>query len=473
MTKKHALTASLIFLSIALAAMIIPAFYARFMADDYCMNAGAQNVNLSVFFNSVYRSWSGRFAYITSTYFLSRIPPQTFGILVAVIVLLWVYILALAFKVAAQLFSINLGWGESFTLAIILLIALFKTAPNLYQNLYWRDGLVNYIVPLLFTSLSLLLAVNIFQTRLTLPKAIFLGISAFLSAGFSESASIANLTFWAALFIFSIFLNQPRQNAVYITFGMATIGALLGFLIEFLAPGNLVRAGILPDRPDIIELAGLTLRNVAHLYGRLLIFGFPWALISLGIGLYLGYGSSLNSKVPISQKIPTSMRRWFVGAFITNLLLSSGVCAAVAYLLKAYPDDRIIIIPYFFAFLTILLSGLLVGNWLGLRAAAHANLQGKSGVMPITPYALLALAIVLAFINITNLIKTLPDLADYARRWDERDALIRAELAAGKQDLVIPGLESRFELPDLQLEKEDWVNTCTADYYGASSITGK
>jgi hypothetical protein len=80
---------------------------------------------------------------------------------------------------------------------------------------------------------------------------------------------------------------------------------------------------------------------------------------------------------------------------------------------------------------------------------------------------------VLASVFTIKLIITLPALTNYAQRWDARDAFIRAELAAGKRDLVIPGLESRYGLPDLQLEKEDWVNSCTANYYGAYSITGK
>ncbi len=473
MIKKYVPALSLILLGTALVALVTPAFYARFMADDYCMSAGAQNASFTVFFNSVYTGWSGRFAYIASTYFLSRIPPQFFGVLVAVLVLLWVYVLARAFKAGAQLFNTKLGGIESFTVAVILLIALFKTAPNLYQNLYWRDGFVNYVVPLIFTSLCLMLAFSMLQTRLTVTKALFLGISAFLSAGFSESASIANLTLWFVLCILNFFLEHPNKNTVRVTLGIAGLGALTGFLIEFLAPGNLVRAGILPERPGIFEMAGLTLRNVAHLYGRLLIYGFPWVIISLGIGIYVGHSANLNSKSKNSQNLKTPMRSWFIGATIVNFLLGSGVCAAVVYLMKAYPDDRIILIPYFFALLTILMTGFVIGTWQVLRAPANHNPQNSPKLMPVAPYTILTLAIVLAFALVTNFVKALPTLTDYARRWDARDASIRAELASGKRDLVIPGLESRYGLPDLQLEKEDWVNSCTAAYYGAKSITGR
>ncbi|HSN93828.1 MAG TPA: DUF6056 family protein [Anaerolineaceae bacterium] len=470
---KRVLTASLILLCLALAAVIIPAFYARFMADDYCMNAGAQNAGFTSFFNSVYTNWSGRFAYIASTFYISRIPPQFFGLLVTIVLLLWVFVLSRTFKEGGQLLNFKIGWIESQVLSVVFLIILFKTAPNLYQDLYWRDGFVNYILPIFFTSLSLLLVLNILQTRFTVPKALFLGISTLLSAGFSESASIANLTFWTSLVIICLFLKNPRRKGICVVLVFAAFAALFGFLIELLAPGNQVRAGILPDRPGIWQLAGLTLRNVAHLYGRLFIYGFPWVLVCTFIGMYLGFNARRRSSLIASPQLPSPMRSWFIAAALVNFLIGSGVCAAVAYLMKAYPDDRIVIVPYFFAILTILMTGVLIGARLPVDASSGKNSRNFQRLISGTPYFLLVLVVVLSFTLVTSLIKSLPALVDYAQRWDARDALIRAELAAGKRDLMIPGLESRYGLPDLQLEKEDWVNTCTAGYYGASSITGK
>ncbi len=472
MTKKVTFVLIAILLILALVAMIVPAFYARFMADDYCMNAGAQNTSLLSFFESVYRGWSGRFAYITLTYFLSRIPPQFFGMLVTTVLLFWLYVLARAISGSSQLFKKKLSRVESLILVLVLLIALFKSIPNLYQDLYWRDGLVNYIIPLVFTSLSFLLLSNILQTELTFTKAGALSISTLFSAGFSESASIANVTLWLTLCILISIFNKSQKIVVLKTLGIATLGALLGFLIEFFAPGNLVRSGILPDKPGIVELTGLTLRNVAHLYGRLLTLNFTWALFCLIIGLYFGYTAIDKPEQPHS-KGNSPIRNWFVGSALVNFLLGSGVCAAVAYLMKAYPDDRIIIIPYFFALLTILMTGLRIGKWLNARKPASDNPKNCHRLIGMSPYILIGMACVIAFTFASDLRKNLPGLAAYAQRWDARDALIRAEVATGKRDLIIPGLESRYGLPDLQLEKEDWVNRCIADYYGANSITGR
>jgi hypothetical protein len=57
-----------------------------------------------------------------------------------------------------------------------------------------------------------MLVANILQTRLTLSKGLFLGIAAFLSAGFSKSASIANLTFWTTICLFLLFIQYPQKK---------------------------------------------------------------------------------------------------------------------------------------------------------------------------------------------------------------------------------------------------------------------
>ncbi len=140
------------------------------------------------------------------------------------------------------------------------------------------------------------------------------------------------------------------------------------------------------------------------------------------------------------------MRNWFIEAALANLLPTLGVCAAVAYLMRAFPDDRILIIPNFFALLTVLMTGLALGNWLKSAKSTQGTNDKKSILRRYSPCLLLILAAGLALIQVTRLIKALPALTNYAQRWDARDALIRSELAAGKNDLVIPA-GARFGLP--------------------------
>ncbi len=77
MIKKFSLYASLILFVIALVSITFPAFFARFMADDNCMNAGAQSANFSTFFKSFTRWWV--VAYIASTYFYPEFLPRLLG----------------------------------------------------------------------------------------------------------------------------------------------------------------------------------------------------------------------------------------------------------------------------------------------------------------------------------------------------------------------------------------------------------
>lgn len=461
-----------IFLAITILALLIPAFSARLMADDYCMSAGAKNTDFPGFFSSVYKGWSGRFAYIALTYALSRIPPNLLGLLISSAVLVWLLAIAFAIRSVCFLAGIQLNTLELGVFSCTVLAAVLKAVPNQFQNLYWRDGLVNYLVPLIFSSFSLAMAAAMVNKKKSALRAALLLLVSFLSAGFSESASIANLSFWAALGIFFLLRRHPQRKHILQILLIPILGTAAGLLLEYLAPGNSVRAGILPDRPGFLQLAALTIRNTAHLYGKLLVYGFQWVGLSLLTGMLIGFWAKSGPEAPPHGLSRRSLQTWFLAALWANFTLGAGVCAAVAYLLKAYPDDRIIIIPYFFAILTIALAGLILGRELKTRWAP-VQASSKGGIMSLISFLLPMLTFFVALGAVIHFVKAAPVMTDYARRWDARDHLIRSEIAAGEKDLTIPGLESRYGLPDLQLEKDDWVNTCTADYYGAESITGK
>ncbi|MEA4811622.1 MAG: DUF6056 family protein [Anaerolineaceae bacterium] len=460
----------LILLAISLFAMVFPAFQARWMADDYCMNADAKEVNITSFFQSIYTSWSGRFAYIIATYFLSSLPAQTLGFQVSMIVMLWLLALSFAMNRGAALIQIQFNWQECFILAMVVLLCLFKISPNLYQNLFWRDGIINYVLPLVFSTFSLGLLAQVLKSGMTVALGFALWFSAFLSAGFSESAGIAHLSLFASIWLFTAFSQDKNRARILGPISVILGGTLAGFLIEFLAPGNAIRGGILPDKPGFIELVLLTLRNIAHLYGKLIYFGIFWVLIALAVGTYFSYFSL--SKSQAEQEKSQKIFGWAIRAFTVNFLLGSGVCAAIAYLMKAYPDDRIIFIPYFFAILSICAAGLVIGRHFG-SVILQRKVRNQARILNLVQLVFSFIFLFIAIGSIVQLIKTLPAQLDYARRWDERDLSIQNEITLQRKDLIIPGLESRYGLPDLQLEKDDWVNRCMASYYGANSITGK
>ena len=470
-SNKKPFIVSAIFLSITLIVLILPAFYSRFLADDYCLSAISKTTPFWPYLSSVYNTWTGKFSYIGVLYFLGNLPPSSLGLILSLVCLIWIILLAGLFYQVIRFLIGSRQYLISFFLATILLVSLFYSIPNRFQNLYWLNGLAAYTVPMVFFTGTVNLALRQFDQKL-FRKWYFipLVVLCFISCGFSEGPLIAVIVFYGALFLINLFTNKGSSRPqVATSLGLLFATGLSAFAVQYFSPGTSVRASILSTRLPFIDSLVFTIRNVAHLYGKLLVFSPHWVFLSfLGsvlIGVYL---FNINSKPTLPDQ--QTKQAWLMG-FGVNFLIGLGVCGAVVYFMQAYPDDRIIYVPYFFAYFTIVILGILTGLWIGSKYFMSAN--RLKVFLNRAPYILVLVSLIIVLSAILNFSRSQPGLADYAQRWDERDAFIRSELAAGKRDLIIPGLESRQGLPDLQYDKGDWVNNCTAGYYGASSITGR
>lgn len=459
------------FLAITLIVLILPAFYSRFLADDYCLGAISKTTPFWPYLSSVFNTWTGKFSYISVLWFLGNMPPSSLGIILSVVCVVWIVLLAGLFSQVLMIFTDKKQYLMSILLAIILLVSLFYSIPNRFQNLYWLNGLVAYTLPmLLFTATINFTFTLINRKHFSYFYLIPLAVLCFISCGFSEGPLIAVIAFYGSLIPFSLINNRNKRiTHIVITLVVLFLAGLTAFAVQYLAPGTLTRSSILSSRIPFYKLIFLTIRNVAHLYGKLLVFSPQWVLLafsgSMLTGLYVEHKDF--KQIPSDQQIRSA---WLM-EFVVNILIGLGVCGAVVYFMQAYPDDRIIYVPYFFAYLTILIIGILTGFWIGPK---HILIQSRLRMLiNLAPYFFALVSFVIVLSTILNFSHLQPGLVNYAQRWDARDALIREELAAGKRDLIIPGLESRQGLPDLQYDKEDWVNNCTAGYYGASSITGK
>lgn len=460
-----------ILLSITLVFLILPAFYSRFQADDYCLAAISKTTPFWPYLTSVFNTWTGKFSYIGVLWFLGNLPPSSLGIILSVVCLVWVLLLAGLFRQLIKILTETKQTLISYLLAIILLVSLFYSIPNRFQNLYWLNGLVAYTFPiLLFTATVSIALFFIFSKEFRSWHLAVLAVLSFLSCGFSEGPLIAVIAFYGSLAFFALLTKiRLRSNRISWSLLVLFLAGIAAFLVQYFAPGTSVRSSILSTRLPLIEAVLFTFRNVAHLYGKLLVFSPQWVLLAF-------FGSALTGlflagQVSVHQfSIKQFRSSWLIG-FAVNFLVGIGVCGAVVYFMQAYPDDRIIFVPYFFAYLTIVGVGLLTGLWISFKQ----NLVRPfcKTMIKLGPIVLIVTSIAVAIISSMNYIKVSDQLRDYTERWDSRETLIRAELAAGQQDLIIYGLESQYGLSDLKLEKTDWVNNCMAGYYGAKSITGK
>jgi hypothetical protein len=462
---------SIIFLSITLIFLILPAFYSRFLADDYCLSAISKSTPFWPYLSSIFNTWTGKFSYISVLWFLGNLPPSSLFIILSVVCVTWIVLLSGFFHQVMMIFIDRKESLLSLLLAIILLLSLFYSTPNIFQNLYWLNGLVAYTLPIVLFNSTIYVALLVIKRKpFRYGYLIPLAILSFISCGFSEGPLIGVVVFYGSLILFSLATNRFKPGiAVFVTLVLLFLAGLTAFIVQYSAPGTLTRSSILSTRISFSNLILLTFRNVAHLYGKLLVYSPHWVIFaffgSILIGLYL-FKNGVKQK-PSDRQVCLA---WLMG-FVVNTLIGLGICGAVVYFMQAYPDDRIIFIPYFFAYFAIIAIGTFTGLWIGSKQ--QMSQPRFKAFMKMAPILFTLVSIVIAFSTITNFMRSQPALLSYAQRWDARDAFIRAELAAGKRDLVIPGLESRYGLADLQLEKEDWVNNCTAGYYGANSITGK
>jgi hypothetical protein len=67
--------------------------------------------------------------------------------------------------------------------------------------------------------------------------------------------------------------------------------------------------------------------------------------------------------------------------------------------------------------------------------------------------------------------KDIQQLSVRAARWDARNLEIQQTLAAGQTDLRVMQTDVVQGLEDIGPDANYWLNRCTADYYGAHSIT--
>ena len=65
------------------------------------------------------------------------------------------------------------------------------------------------------------------------------------------------------------------------------------------------------------------------------------------------------------------------------------------------------------------------------------------------------------------------ELAARAQQWDARDAVIRAQIAAGATQIQTVALDSIAGLEEMQPDPNHWVNVCAARYYNVDEITAQ
>ena len=481
---KNYLVVMIFMLLAALSAFSLLGSYTRMHADDFCIAADARQMDLVSFFTKWYQGWTGRFIYIPAAGALALGGPQLASVLPPITIALWfgslIWVALPGFKTLRMpqpgLFACVYGG--------FFLMVMISTTPNLFQSVFWKDGLINYSLPLIGMTLSIGLMLRILfngiKKTTQAAGTILIFICAFISGGFSEIFSTTQVAVYAILMISSLLLfNTLSRKRMLPVFIAGLLGSLCAYAIVLAAPGNLVRQDLISGHPNLVRLVTFSLRNALVIIVKYFVFTPHWALFSMLIPFIAGFSLWGQPLIEAHKTKPRLSQLWEQTWFKAGLTLpvmasifTVAACAPVVYMLNAYPDDRSIIIPLYFIVAAVTISS-------GLFGFGARKLGLLSGVVKINHLQQISLCLLILLLlggvslSITNCLSQLENFQDYTAKWDQRHQQLAQMAEKGDRDVTVFGLENRFGISDLRVEADYWVNRCMAEYYGFSSITGQ
>lgn len=223
--------------------------------DDFCYGYGEHVHGMFGNVISIYHDWSGRYL---STFLISAFAGSTHLLLqhyyaVPLFILLLNLIAAIHFvRAFAQLrFFMVLG-------LFVPIMAFFQ----LRQSLFWLSGGATYGVAsgLLLLIMTEAFRIHTHQASPTPGRIGLMSCGALLLAGCNEGAMLASVALLTPLTLAS-FLRSGNKHL-----GWVLLAAIIGALIAGLAPGNFVRAALMPEKLSFIQATGLALELIVRRY---------------------------------------------------------------------------------------------------------------------------------------------------------------------------------------------------------------
>jgi hypothetical protein len=453
--------------------------FSRYLADDYCLTAGFLDQGFWTSQIALYRDWSPRY----SVAFLINLS-ELFGrgsirVWTALIVVLWLAALAWAILQVFRQVRLKLSLLQAFFLSGLLLFYTILEAPNRYQALYWRVGLVTYTVPLIFLALLVGMILHFSGQAETRKRSLWLraglvALTAWFAGGFSETY----VTLQTGLLAFGmlavwVFLRGEKQAAWRTLVSAAFLGSLIALAIVIAAPGNAVRLSAMPERAALVEIARMAVKNAfLFLYMSLEEYAFQNVLLVL---VTLGLSASLFARANASRRLdPAALTFSLFLVPVLAYVLILAICTPSAYAQSSYPEGRVLIEARFV--MTVMLACL--GTLLGLLIAQLFHWSGQEA--PFGLHALLLGSFLLASLyplyEARKNVAQIPVFQERAGRWEEHAATIRGSAEQGVFEVnLLDSQAVTFDafsgLLEPSSDPQDWVNQCAASFFGMSSLT--
>lgn len=437
--------------------------FSRYWADDYCYSAV---IKLNGLFRGVvdwFMTSGNRFSTITMVWLSELFGPRAIAFLPAAVMIAWTagWIFFLVNLARSQGWNMPRRW-----LVLIALLQVFfcvLLAPDRLQAVYWRMGTLHYTFPMALMLFILGWMAARWHSGANWGYVLGSLLLAFFAGGFSET--FAALQTGVCLVLAAGVALLPQRRRAWGLIAPVLVGSLLAMGLMMLSPSNEWRQAALPP-PD----------NLGQLIGYALRYSLDFVVYSLRgqplpIAVFAGI-SALTAFLAAAALPRLPRARVSLAWALVWLLVGFGliVCcvAPSAYAGLQYPAGRALM-PARFAFLAsaggaAICLGLAARAWIGAWRPRLVLVAASLLLLAACLYPVRAVVLLRGEMNL---------LRDRAARFDERDAQIRADMAAGQTNIITREVEVVHTLADMGPSPDYWINFCARLYYGVESIEAR
>lgn len=466
---------ALVIFSTALAAGLFVFAYlgifSRYGADDYCFSRTIfKSDNIIQATSTWYLNTSNRYTTMLLVGISEWFGRSAISFLPMLAIFLWLVTLTWTLSHVSRKLKFPYPVLSGFVLASAIIFFSILQAPNRYQSLYWRSGMVTYFTPLI--AFSYLTGLILTETWRNKPRstASWIAILAWIWLGFFFAGGLSETTLaiqggalgLSIIAVWFLAAKDQRKKALPML-TTALIASIIALVVVFTAPANTLRIEAFGPSPALTDVFLYSL-IFAWDFIRETFRSLPtptmmslFAALSLGLGLWV-------------EKTPFSSRKTFVLSLIavpliTYLLIFFSMLPSM-YGQHSYPGARSLMATRSIMVTGLLGLGLLIG--LGLRMQISNQPINKK----LSSFTALLLFLSSAYPLYATRQTVMPLISMYsshAGQWDQRDALIRQAVEQGDTDLVVTQIDT---IDGVQEYKEhNWVSRCAAEFYGLNTLS--
>lgn len=452
--------------------------FSRYYADDYCLTSSLLKSGFWRTEIGLYLSWSNRFSDLPLLSLSELFGRSAIRAWPAIGIVLWVLALWWLVVQASRATRLPVSSGLALVASEILVFFTLLEAPQLYQSVYWRIGLITYTLPMAF--LAFLLGFIFNRAGRAAPGSVprwgSIGciLLAFFAGGFSETY-VALQTALLLLAWMGLWLGwkSAAKRTWLVLIGAALAGSVLALVVVVLAPGNAVRlSAIGSGRPPLPRLIRMAVTNAfLFIYISLKDDSFQnvLALLLPFLAVY-----SLYAKERDLPRLRPSALAWAL--LLTPLigaLLIIAICAPSAYGESSYPDARVLIEASFILVAATFAEGALAGMVLA-QLHRWAEEPAPRSLQVLTS-CLFLFAALYPLYDARKTVDQIPLFSAHAGSWDVHAAEIHTRLQQGIAVINLHDSQARsFDplsgLQEIGSDPQGWVNVCAASFFGAHSL---